>query len=197
MQQSEGVALSRRGKGGGGGGQGRVDVEDGGHLLDDVVVDPLGDHVAGHPDGVLDGVGVRAAVADDRHPVDAEHGDPASGAAGPAAHRACTSCHAVPASPSHANNTVDMTWGGLANSYYWIDPAKKVTGVWATQLLPFYPDLTHPQFESALALVHQRYSMNRSSGRSRTGFFRRSWAIRVSPGARVSPSRRIIWAGTS
>ena len=31
-----------------------------------------------------------------------------------------------------------LTWGGLANSYFWIDPAKKVTGVWATQLLPFY-----------------------------------------------------------
>ena len=24
-----------------------------------------------------------------------------------------------------------LTWGGLANSYYWIDPVKKVTGVWA------------------------------------------------------------------
>ncbi len=31
-----------------------------------------------------------------------------------------------------------LTWGGLANSYFWIDPARKVTGVWATQLLPFY-----------------------------------------------------------
>jgi methyl acetate hydrolase len=31
-----------------------------------------------------------------------------------------------------------LSWGGLANSYYWIDPVKKVTGVWATQLLPFY-----------------------------------------------------------
>lgn len=31
-----------------------------------------------------------------------------------------------------------LTWGGLANSYFWIDPTKKVTGVWATQLLPFY-----------------------------------------------------------
>lgn len=30
-----------------------------------------------------------------------------------------------------------LAWGGLANSYYWIDPVKKVTGVWATQLLPF------------------------------------------------------------
>jgi CubicO group peptidase (beta-lactamase class C family) len=31
-----------------------------------------------------------------------------------------------------------LTWGGLANSYFWIDPARRVTGVWATQLLPFY-----------------------------------------------------------
>jgi CubicO group peptidase (beta-lactamase class C family) len=30
-----------------------------------------------------------------------------------------------------------LSWGGLANSYYWIDPQRKVTGVWATQLLPF------------------------------------------------------------
>ena len=29
-----------------------------------------------------------------------------------------------------------------------------------TQLLPFYPDLERPEFESALALVHQRYSTN-------------------------------------
>jgi glutamate synthase domain-containing protein 2/glutamate synthase domain-containing protein 1/glutamate synthase domain-containing protein 3 len=29
-----------------------------------------------------------------------------------------------------------------------------------TQLLPFYPDLSDPAFESALALVHQRYSTN-------------------------------------
>jgi CubicO group peptidase (beta-lactamase class C family) len=40
-----------------------------------------------------------------------------------------------------------LTWGGLANSYYWIDPAKKVTGVWATQLLPFYDPGAIPAFE--------------------------------------------------
>src|SRR5262245_7961845 len=27
-----------------------------------------------------------------------------------------------------------LTWGGLANSYFRIDPARRVTGVWATQL---------------------------------------------------------------
>jgi CubicO group peptidase (beta-lactamase class C family) len=41
-----------------------------------------------------------------------------------------------------------LTWGGLANSYYWIDPAQKVTGVWATQLLPFYDARAIGAFEA-------------------------------------------------
>ena len=41
-----------------------------------------------------------------------------------------------------------LTWGGLANSYYWIDPAKKVTGVWATQLLPFNDPRAVAAFEA-------------------------------------------------
>ncbi|HYD05242.1 MAG TPA: serine hydrolase domain-containing protein [Reyranella sp.] len=40
-----------------------------------------------------------------------------------------------------------LTWGGLANSYYWIDPARRVTGVWATQLLPFYDPRAIEAFE--------------------------------------------------
>lgn len=31
-----------------------------------------------------------------------------------------------------------LAWAGLANSYYWIDPVKKVTGALLTQILPFY-----------------------------------------------------------
>jgi len=31
-----------------------------------------------------------------------------------------------------------LAWAGLANSYYWIDPTRQVTGVFATQLLPFF-----------------------------------------------------------
>jgi CubicO group peptidase (beta-lactamase class C family) len=31
-----------------------------------------------------------------------------------------------------------LAWAGLANSYFWIDPVKQVTGVYATQLLPFF-----------------------------------------------------------
>ena len=30
-----------------------------------------------------------------------------------------------------------LTWGGLFNSYYWIDPAKRIAGVFMTQVLPF------------------------------------------------------------
>jgi CubicO group peptidase (beta-lactamase class C family) len=31
-----------------------------------------------------------------------------------------------------------LAWAGLANSYFWIDPAKNVAGVYAAQLLPFF-----------------------------------------------------------
>jgi CubicO group peptidase (beta-lactamase class C family) len=30
-----------------------------------------------------------------------------------------------------------LAWAGLANSFFWIDPARHVAGVYATQLLPF------------------------------------------------------------
>jgi methyl acetate hydrolase len=31
-----------------------------------------------------------------------------------------------------------LAWAGLANSYFWIDPAKNLAGVYAAQLLPFF-----------------------------------------------------------
>jgi methyl acetate hydrolase len=30
-----------------------------------------------------------------------------------------------------------LTWAGLANCYYWIDPKRQVAGVLLTQILPF------------------------------------------------------------
>lgn len=30
-----------------------------------------------------------------------------------------------------------LTWGGLFNTYYWIDPGKRVAAVFMTQVLPF------------------------------------------------------------
>ena len=62
------------------------------------------------------------------------------------------SCHPIKTVSSALSEDVGFVdgikWGisfminpkpaGLANSYYWIDPVKKVTGVYATQVLPFY-----------------------------------------------------------
>lgn len=31
-----------------------------------------------------------------------------------------------------------LAWAGLANTYYWIDPARRVAGVFLTQILPFF-----------------------------------------------------------
>ena len=41
-----------------------------------------------------------------------------------------------------------LSWGGLANSHFWIDPVTKVTGVWATQVLPFYDPKAIAAFET-------------------------------------------------
>ena len=41
-----------------------------------------------------------------------------------------------------------LAWAGLMNSYYWIDPTKKVTGVFATQILPFCDVKALPLFEA-------------------------------------------------
>jgi CubicO group peptidase (beta-lactamase class C family) len=40
-----------------------------------------------------------------------------------------------------------LAWAGLANSYYWIDPIRQVTGVYATQLLPFFDAKAVAAFE--------------------------------------------------
>jgi CubicO group peptidase (beta-lactamase class C family) len=46
-----------------------------------------------------------------------------------------------------------VTWAGIFNTYYWIDPAKRVTGVFMTQTLPFAEPRSvkvYGQFENAL-----------------------------------------------
>ena len=41
-----------------------------------------------------------------------------------------------------------LAWAGLANSYYWIDPAKGVGGVYMTQILPFADNKSLPLFHA-------------------------------------------------
>jgi CubicO group peptidase (beta-lactamase class C family) len=47
-----------------------------------------------------------------------------------------------------------LAWAGLANSYYWIDPTRKVTGVFATQLLPFFDAQAVATFQAFEAAVY-------------------------------------------
>ena len=38
---------------------------------------------------------------------------------------------------AHGRSAGSLTWGGLFNTYYWIDPGKRVAAVFMTQVLPF------------------------------------------------------------
>jgi methyl acetate hydrolase len=49
-----------------------------------------------------------------------------------------------------------LAWGGLFNTYYWIDPAKQVAAVFMTQVLPFADDRAlrvYHQFERGIYAV--------------------------------------------
>ena len=49
-----------------------------------------------------------------------------------------------------------LTWAGLANTYFWIDPSKRVAGVVLTQILPFVDPAVlklYGQFESGVYKV--------------------------------------------
>ena len=48
-----------------------------------------------------------------------------------------------------------LTWAGLANSYYWVDPARKVAGVYATQVLPFFDEKAAKAFQGFETAVYQ------------------------------------------
>ena len=45
-----------------------------------------------------------------------------------------------------------MSWAGLLNTYFWVDPVKRVAGSLFTQMLPFYDARVvnlYGQFEQA------------------------------------------------
>jgi CubicO group peptidase (beta-lactamase class C family) len=48
-----------------------------------------------------------------------------------------------------------LAWAGLANTYFWIDPAKGVGGVYATQVLPFADAKALPLFYAFEKAVYQ------------------------------------------
>lgn len=48
-----------------------------------------------------------------------------------------------------------LQWAGLANSYYWIDPARGIGGVYLTQIFPFADTKSLPLFEAFETAVYQ------------------------------------------
>jgi len=48
-----------------------------------------------------------------------------------------------------------LMWGGLANTYFWIDPTKNVGGVYLTQVLPFVDTKSVPLFLDFQKAVYQ------------------------------------------
>jgi CubicO group peptidase (beta-lactamase class C family) len=48
-----------------------------------------------------------------------------------------------------------LAWAGLGNTYYWIDPVKRVTGVLMTQILPFFDIKAIPLFRAYETAVYQ------------------------------------------
>jgi methyl acetate hydrolase len=47
-----------------------------------------------------------------------------------------------------------LAWAGLANTFFWIDPTKRVTGVFVTQLLPFFDPKAITLFRDYEAAVY-------------------------------------------
>ena len=46
-----------------------------------------------------------------------------------------------------------VSWGGIFNTYYWLDPVQRVAGLIMTQILPFADQRVlklHGQFESGV-----------------------------------------------
>ena len=50
-----------------------------------------------------------------------------------------------------------LAWAGLANSYYWIDPARGIGGVWLTQMLPFADEKAIPAYLAFEQAVYESF----------------------------------------
>jgi methyl acetate hydrolase len=50
-----------------------------------------------------------------------------------------------------------LSWAGLGNSYYWIDPKNGIAGVYATQILPFVDIKSLPLFLEFETAVYQNF----------------------------------------
>ena len=54
--------------------------------------------------------------------------------------------------------TGSLAWTGLANSYFWIDPATSIGSAYAIQILPSADKKSLPLFFELEKTVHQNFS---------------------------------------
>jgi methyl acetate hydrolase len=59
-----------------------------------------------------------------------------------------------PETTSTGRSAGSLSWAGLANCYYWIDPVQKITGIYAAQLLPFLDQTAMRSFEAFETAVY-------------------------------------------
>lgn len=57
-----------------------------------------------------------------------------------------------------ARNAGSLTWGGLYNTFFWIDPKSGICGVFITQVLPFFDPETIDTFNQFEKLIYQSIS---------------------------------------
>ena len=55
---------------------------------------------------------------------------------------------------AQGRSSASLAWAGLANTYYWIDPKKNITGVFLTQILPFFDSEAVSLFQNFEAAIY-------------------------------------------
>jgi CubicO group peptidase (beta-lactamase class C family) len=60
-----------------------------------------------------------------------------------------------PAPTPQGRSAGSLAWAGLANTFFWIDPSRQVTGVYLTQILPFFDHKAIQLFRDYETAVYQ------------------------------------------
>jgi len=55
---------------------------------------------------------------------------------------------------AQGRSSESLAWAGLANTYFWIDPKKHITGIFLTQILPFFDSSAVSLFQNFEAAIY-------------------------------------------
>lgn len=60
---------------------------------------------------------------------------------------------------NNARAAGSLTWGGLYNTFFWIDPKNEISGVFITQILPFFDPETIDVYKNFEKLIYQSHKI--------------------------------------